>query len=84
MSQFKTTLPKCQDCGAGRPNVVGIEETLAVTETPAGRSKSTYIRHVWLCPDCEYKLSHPNAVEGIEQPRQRPPVPLQRETLFDL
>lgn len=62
----KTTLPKCKDCGAGSPRVVGNET--------AG--------YVWLCASCEVLRANPNARLAPLLPRERRPMRLQSETLF--
>lgn len=72
---YNTKLPRCHDCGGPAPRVVGRE-----TYDQARRRR--IIVHEWLCAGCEYKREHPDAREGIAEPRLMRPLKLQRETLF--
>jgi hypothetical protein len=40
--------------------------------------------HIWLCGSCAYKREHPDAAPAVALPRERPSLPLQGETLFDV
>lgn len=70
----KAVPPKCLDCKSGQCRVI--------TVGSAVRDGVRVPQHAWLCASCEYKRIHPDAATAVPMPWERPPGPVQVETLW--
>lgn len=76
----KDTPPHCEECGAGKPMAVKRE---GVTDEQIAASLTGMGLFDWLCGSCLYKRTNPDAAPAIPLPREREPLPLQSERLFE-
>ena len=74
----KPVTPQCEDCGSGKCHPY----------RDAGKEQQDGIGssygYEWLCGACKYKRDYPDASPEPLLPRERRPVALQKETLFNV